>query len=53
MANTPVGRLEQLERLEQAQEVLEQRLEANGKKPKDRRLEEEHVQVSFSDPGLP
>lgn len=53
MAQTPSGRLEQAQRLERAQEVLEQRIEANAKRPKDKRLSEHQVRVSTSDPEAP
>jgi transposase len=53
MAGTVSGRLEQAERLEQAREVLEQRIAENAKKPKDKRLDENRMQVSLSDPAAP
>jgi hypothetical protein len=53
MARTPSGRLEQAERLERAHEVLEQRIAENAKKPRDKRLQEAHIQVSLSDPVAP
>jgi hypothetical protein len=53
MAQTTSGRLEQAQRLERAHEVLEQRIAENAKKPKDKRLEENRVQVSLSDPVAP
>jgi transposase len=50
MAKTPHGRQEQSQRLAQAQEVLDRRLEENAKRPKDKRLKENKVTVSPSDP---
>ncbi len=53
MAQTTSGRLEQAQRLARAHEVLEQRIAENAKKPKDKRLAENRVQVSLSDPVAP
>jgi hypothetical protein len=50
MATTPSGRLEQMARFERAQKELDQRLEENAKKPKDKRLPVDRVLVSLSDP---
>jgi transposase len=53
MARTVSGRLEQAERWQQAEEVLEQRIAENAKKPKDKRLDVDRMQVSLSDPEAP
>ncbi len=53
MAKTQTGRMEQARRLEQAKEILDQRIQENSKKPKDKRLKESRVQVSVSEPEAP
>ena len=53
MAKTPSGRLEQQQRFKQAAEVLAQRHEENNGRRKDRRLAENKVQVSLSEPEAP
>ena len=53
MAKTRRGRVEQAHRLEQAREILERRIQENAKKPKDKRLKENRVQVSVSEPEAP
>jgi hypothetical protein len=53
MARTPAGRIEQQERFTKAMTVLQQRLAANSRKQKDKRLPEHRVYVSTSDPGAP
>lgn len=53
MANTRTGRLEQAQRFDQAKEILEQRIQENAKKPKDKRLKENYVKVSISEPEAP
>jgi transposase len=53
MARTAAGRLEQQHRFLRAMTVLEQRLAANRRKPKDKRLQERRVYVSTSDPEAP
>jgi len=50
MAKTPPGRQEQSQRLAQAKETLDRRLEENAQRPKDKRLAENKVTVSTSDP---
>jgi len=50
MAKTDRGRQEQSKRFAKAQETLDQRLETNAQRPKDKRLEENKVTVSTSDP---
>jgi transposase len=50
MAKSPKGRREQSQRFSKAQEKLIQRLEINAQRPKDKRLEENKVTVSTSDP---
>lgn len=50
MACTPAGRIEQQKRFLQAMTVLQQRLAANRRKQKDKRLSELNVYVSTSDP---
>lgn len=50
MAKTPHGRQEQGQRLAQAKETLDRRLQENVQRPKDKRLEESKVTVSTSDP---
>jgi len=53
MAKTHRGRLEQAHRFEQAKAIVERRIEENAKKPKDKRLREDRVQVSTSEPEAP
>lgn len=53
MAKTPGGRLEQQQRFKRAAEVLAQRHEENNRRRKDRRLAENKVQVSLSEPEAP
>lgn len=53
MAKTDLGRAEQLLRYEKAARILADRLAANAKKNKDKRLLEKHVTVSPSDPEAP
>jgi hypothetical protein len=53
MASTPAGRIAQQKRFIQAMAVLQQRLAANRRKPKDKRLSELKVYVSTSDPEAP
>ena len=50
MAATPAGRLQQAQRYQQAQQVLQQRLAHNAKRQKSRRLPDKNVVVSLSDP---
>jgi transposase len=50
MATTARGRRDQSKRFAKAQEILDQRLETNAQRPKDKRLEEKKVTVSTSDP---
>jgi transposase len=50
MAKTAGGRQKQSQRFAKAQAVLDQRLQANGQRPKDKRLAENKVTVSTSDP---
>jgi len=50
MAATPAGRLQQAQRYQQAQQVLQQRLAQNAKRQKSRRLPDKKVVVSLSDP---
>jgi hypothetical protein len=45
--------LEQAHRFEQAKEILDERIQENAKKPKDKRLPENRVQVSTSEPEAP
>jgi len=53
MARTPAGRTEQQHRFIRAMTVLQQRLAANSRKQKDKRLPEHRVYVSTSDPEAP
>lgn len=53
MAQTPAGRLEQQNRFGKAMSVLQDRLAANRRKQKDKRLPEHRVYVSTSDPEAP
>jgi hypothetical protein len=53
MATTARGRQQQLRRYREASSILEDRLAANAKKPKDRRLAPEKVMVSLSEPEAP
>jgi transposase len=53
MPKTHPGRVEQAQRMDEAKEILEQRLQGNAKKPKDKRLSENHVRVSVSEPEAP
>ena len=53
MAKTTSGRWEQSIRYDQAQEVLQVRLQENAKKPKDKRLEERRVLINPSEPEAP
>jgi Transposase DDE domain len=50
MAKTAKGRHEQSKRFAKARETLDRRLETNAQRPKDKRLEENKVTVSTSDP---
>ena len=50
MGLTPRGRKGQRARCLTALEVLDARLQENAKRPKDKRLDEKHVQVSLTDP---
>jgi transposase len=50
---TESGRLELAHRMEVASDVLDQRIEANGAKPKDRRKDPNKIVVSISDPDAP
>jgi len=53
MAQTPRGRQQQAQRYAKAQETLEFRLRENARRPKDKRLDENKVTVSPSDPEAP
>lgn len=53
MATTDSGRLDQLDRYQQAQDELAKRLEKNAKKQSSDRLDESKVYVSTSDPRVP
>lgn len=53
MAKTPEGRQEQNQRLAKAQEILEQRLAENARRPKQKRLDEKKVTISTTDPEAP
>ena len=53
MARTPAGRREQAQRMQQAWKILGERTAENAKKPKDKRRDENHIQVSLSDPQAP
>jgi transposase len=50
MAKTPTGRQEQSERFAKAQVTLNRRRQDNAQRPKDKRLEDNKVTVSTSDP---
>jgi transposase len=50
MARTTKGRISQQERFDQAAEEMARRQLENAKRPKDRRLAEDKVQVSLSEP---
>jgi transposase len=50
---TEAGRLDLAQRMEVADEVLQQRKEENAKKPKDKRKNPAKIQVSLSDPQAP
>ena len=47
------GRLELALRMDHAREVLDQRIEKNAEKPKDKRKDPAKIQVSLSDPEAP
>jgi transposase len=53
MAQTPAGRNEQSQRYQKAEETLKKRLAENARRPKDKRLAENKVTVSTSDPEAP
>jgi transposase len=53
MAKTPTGRQQQAQRYATARETLEFRLLENARRPKDKRLEENKVTISTSDPEAP
>ena len=53
MAQTPAGRSEQCLRYQKAEETLKKRLVENARRPKDKRLAENKVTVSTSDPEAP
>ena len=53
MAQTPAGRSEQSQRYQKAEETLKKRLAENARRPKDKRLAEDKVTVSTSDPEAP
>ena len=53
MAQTPAGRSEQSQRYQKAEETLKKRLAENAQRPKDKRLAENKVTVSTSDPEAP
>jgi transposase len=50
MAKTPTGRQEQSKRFAKAQATLNRRRQDNAQRPKDKRLEDNKVTVSTSDP---
>jgi transposase len=50
---TDSGKQDLRERMEQAQEVLQERMEKNAKKPSDKRKDPNKIQVSLSDPPAP
>jgi transposase len=50
MAKTPKGRQDQSERFSKAQAILNRRRQDNAERPKDKRLEDNKVTVSTSDP---
>jgi transposase len=53
MAHTPNGRISQQERFDQAAEEMARRQQENAKRSKDRRLAEDKIQVSLSEPEVP
>jgi transposase len=53
MAKTPRGRQQQAERYAKAREKLELRLSENARRPKDKRLDENKVTISTTDPEAP
>lgn len=53
MAQTPAGRSQQSQRYQKAEETLKKRLAENARRPKDKRLAEDKVTVSTSDPEAP
>jgi transposase len=53
MAKTPAGRQEQSQRCARAHETLQRRLAENARRAKDKRLDEQKVTVSTSDPEAP
>lgn len=53
MAQTPAGRSQQSQRYQKAEETLKKRLVENARRPKDKRLAENKVTVSTSDPQAP
>jgi Transposase DDE domain len=53
MAETPAGRLDQLQRYRRAGEVLGDRLDQNLARPKDKQLPPQKVKVSVTDPEAP
>ena len=53
MAETPAGRLDQRRRYQQAGAVLAERRERNQERPKDKRLPDDKVKVSLTDPEAP
>jgi transposase len=53
MAKTPTGRQQQAQRYATARETLELRLLENARRPKDKRLDENKVSISTSDPEAP
>ncbi len=50
---TESGRLDLAERMDQASEVLAERIAKNAEKPSDKRKDPEKIQVSLSDPDAP
>jgi transposase len=53
LAKTPAGRQDQKGRFDQAAEILAERHKENAAQRKDRRLSEDKVQVSLSEPEAP
>jgi transposase len=53
LAKTPSGRLDQAHRMEQAREILVERIAENAKKPKGKRRDEHRIQVNLSEPEAP
>jgi transposase len=53
MPETPAGRCELSQRYQKAEETLKKRLTENARRPKDKRLAENKVTVSTSDPEAP